>query len=471
MFFSSRYWLIVPGILIFLCSTANADEVFAHSKSLNMSFTAIGYPWCKSHVNMQISAKDNDKYESTQFYTILKKLTYVLAQKCPKANSISLQSTSADGSSIWLGRAEKSDDWKIHRVRTDKPKEKNIISEQSEKKPDVKPVMPQLNNISATVKQKQSIRSQQTPEPRINKPAISIDGFSTDALNYESELMAIYLGDFEHSRLERNSIAVSSIFSKYLQVYGQLCSAYLPKNKVPITQTKCATEQVTTNGYGMETDRVCVKWVKIPTGLYADPVLYKSSVEASANTERKITRNMFSGNPYSNLALVDDVLSIGTDMENLIKKNHCGSDQLKRFESNLYRFVENEAPLLLPGKPNLASIIQTDSTKFKARELNLNKLLDDLIIENSRGWMMNRYQQGSISNVSVEPDSNSPPQSVKANYSYTGLGGVLNGYVVLSFKQNVPKCLYFYDAPNTCRSPSRKVINKYERGGYLKSKY
>jgi len=112
---------------------AYADKVFAHSKSLNMSFTAIGTPWCQSNVNMQITANDIDKFDTTKFYTILKKLSHVLAQECPKVNIISLHSQAANNYSIWRGHAKKSDGWNIHRTGTRKLKRNETVLNNTEK--------------------------------------------------------------------------------------------------------------------------------------------------------------------------------------------------------------------------------------------------------------------------------------------------------------------------------------------------
>jgi len=295
---------------------------------------------------------------------------------------------------------------------------------------------------------------------------LSVSSFTSEGLNYEAELMAIYLGDFENSRIEKNSQGLSSIFSRYLNAYGKYCDSYLPPNKVAITLSKCETERVTKNGFGMVTNTSCVRWVDVPTGLYADPKLYSSSKGLSADAGINILKKAFSGDPFASRAVMDNSLSLGNDMSNLVQKNKCDNVGLKRFENNLYRFVEGKTSLLLPGKEKLASTRNIKYTSFDADNLNLTELIDHLIIENSKGWTIIRYVSGSAFNIR-KGRNNVGSGSVTASYAFYGIQQKELGNVTLTFKNDLPKCLYFFDAPQTCRKPSRKIINKYEKGLYL----
>jgi len=337
----------------------------------------------------------------------------------------------------------------------------------------VKTKEPQKVAISQGPKKSTKI-STKTPikvkQRKDNKTALNVNSFTSKGLNYESELMAIYLGDFKHARLKRGGLAVSGMFRKYLLAYGKFCYAYLPKDKVPITVRRCARESVTTNGLGVETNRSCVEWVDVPTGLYADPNLYYSSNRASRQAGKQVLGTMFNfKDPYGSRALADDAISLGNDMENLVQKNKCNSIGIRRFEKNLNRFAENKSPLMLPGKQTLASTMSNQPVSFNAASLNIKSLIDDLIQENAKGWMMNRYRSGSVSNLTVQSrNSNGSPRLVHAKYVYDGMGKMFTGTVSLSFANNLPQCLYFSDAPKTCRHPSRRIINNYERGKYSK---
>ena len=126
---------------------------------------------------------------------------------------------------------------------------------------------------------------------------LTIRSFTAKGLNFESELMAIFLGDFDHARLKPGDTLTSSLLTKYLYAYGQQCDAYLPANKVAITESVCAEEQVTRNGYGIEVDRSCVRWIQKPTGLYADPVLYSVSNNLQPQRRNEYGREFFLRRP------------------------------------------------------------------------------------------------------------------------------------------------------------------------------
>lgn len=297
---------------------------------------------------------------------------------------------------------------------------------------------------------------------------LSIESFTSHGLNYETELMAIYLGDFNKARLKNNEIAVSRLFRGYLEAYGKYCDAYLPSNKVAITTSECATERVTRNGWGTVTDTSCVRWVDVPTGLYADPLLYNSSNALSRKAGKGMVGKIFSGNPFASRSMLDDVLSIGNDMNNLVRANKCNNAGLKRFENNLYLFVEGKPPLLLPSKETLASINGTDQIIYSSEQIDFRQLLNDLIVENSKGWMMNRYRSGSVSSIKIHTrNGNGSANTVGASYTFDSFGKAYSASVRLTFSNGIPVCLFFSDAPQVCRHPSRKIINTYERGRYL----
>jgi hypothetical protein len=176
------------------------------------------------------------------------------------------------------------------------------------------------------------------------------------------------------------------------------------------------------------------------------------------------------GDMFASRAYVDDIVSLGNDMDVLIQKNQCGNAGLKRFEKNLYRFAERKAPLVLPGKETLADVRSIYLPNFDTKNVDFSKLLDDLIAENSKGWAVNRYIRGSVSNVSANRQgSGVKPNRIQADYRISNMfvKKRYKGNVVLTFNDSIPECLYFSDAPKTCRHPSRKIINKYEKGHYL----
>jgi hypothetical protein len=106
--------LVVAGMLVF-ASTTMADKKFAHSKSLDMSFTAIGEPWCKPDVRMDVAARDAAKFETSDYDDIIRKLGHVLVKECPQATTLSIKGD-VNGEAAWEGTASKARGWKASRT-------------------------------------------------------------------------------------------------------------------------------------------------------------------------------------------------------------------------------------------------------------------------------------------------------------------------------------------------------------------
>jgi len=106
-----RKLLLIAGAVL-LCANhpANADKVFAHSKSLGMSFTAIGDPWCVPEVSMQVTAGDASKFDTPDYDTTIQKLGQVLVRECPQASTLSITGLSG-GQTAWTGSAVRADGW------------------------------------------------------------------------------------------------------------------------------------------------------------------------------------------------------------------------------------------------------------------------------------------------------------------------------------------------------------------------
>lgn len=105
-----------------LCAfaTAQADKELAHSKSLGMSFTAVGEPWCAPNMSMRVQAQDAGKFATDDYATIIQKLGQVLGAKCPQADSIAITGL-ATGQTVWSGTASKADGWAARQRSTATP--------------------------------------------------------------------------------------------------------------------------------------------------------------------------------------------------------------------------------------------------------------------------------------------------------------------------------------------------------------
>ncbi|MCP4946074.1 MAG: hypothetical protein GY923_01075 [Aestuariibacter sp.] len=301
---------------------------------------------------------------------------------------------------------------------------------------------------------------------------LTANSFNHADLNLESELTAIYLGDFEHAKLDRNGVAFNTIFGNYLFAFGRQCAAYLPANKVEMTERKCVREQYEVNMYGGRTGASqCIEYQDFGTGVYADPALYSTSEAMKGELGNALFGQLFTNpDPLASRSIVDEAVSVQDDMSKLVAQNACDGPALKRFETNMHLFAKGQAGLTLESGERLNDVIVSKAAELKAEDINLVKLIDDLIIENSKGWMMNRYSQGNVYGVKVvSADSAGRPKVVFANYRFNSLGGAMTGSVQLTFEDHTPKCMFFLDAPKTCRVPSRGIVNSFDQGKYVAS--
>jgi len=98
---------------------------------------------------------------------------------------------------------------------------------------------------------------------------------------------------------------------------------------------------------------------------------------------------------------------------------------------------------------------------------NYTKLIEDLVSENAKSWLMNRFVSGSAKNPTViSRDSAGRPSKLTAQYVFDGFSGRSPGTVTLTFSDGLPACLYFFDYPTTCRTPSRAIVTAYAEGQY-----
>lgn len=109
--------VVVLGMLVF-ASTTMADKKFAHSKSLDMTFTAIGEPWCKPDVQMDVAAQDAAKFETSGYDDIIRKLGHVLVKECPEATTLSIKGD-VNGEAAWEGSASRAEGWQASRKVTE----------------------------------------------------------------------------------------------------------------------------------------------------------------------------------------------------------------------------------------------------------------------------------------------------------------------------------------------------------------
>ena len=307
--------------------------------------------------------------------------------------------------------------------------------------------------------------------------------FSAAGLNNEDDLLRIYSGDFQSIRLDRAGTEFMMIISSYMNDFARDCKQFLPPNKVEITQQVCVgstTSPYSPDGvhdvYGnvIQTSG-CTAYQTVGTGLFADPQLYAAEQDVDAQAARKMLGGMLgmvkgkggtASNPFTMpQQTLDQMTAVGTEMQTLIHTNACGSPGLKNFQSNLIRFANGDAPVKYIGAVTSGPAPSPDGP---AKDADFARLVNDLVADNARGWMMNRYQPGSISDPFVSCDPLGHPVRIMAQYSFTGMQGTQHGRVTVSFKDGAPDCLYFSDAPDTCRLPAAGVVSAYEKNAYAK---
>lgn len=332
---------------------------------------------------------------------------------------------------------------------------------------------------SAAAQTKKPAPRRAAAPPKSSAPA----HFSAAGLNNEDDLVRIYSGDFGSVRLDRDGLEFTLIISGYMEDFAKDCKQFLPPNKVEIMQQVCEgsgpSNTYSPDGvhdiYGNVIQPASCTYVTRGTGLYADPQLYDAEQDVSAKAQANMLRNMLGmGKRGGGSSLfsapqqaVDQLTSVGNEMETVIRTNVCGSAGLRNFQSNLIRFANGEAPLKFAGAA-VSAPVSTATADAAAKDTDFARLLDDLVAANARGWMMNRYQPGSISDPIVSRDPLGRPVRVMAQYSYSGMQGSQRGRVTVSFKDGSPDCLYFSDAPDTCRLPASGIVSAYEKNAYAK---
>ena len=295
--------------------------------------------------------------------------------------------------------------------------------------------------------------------------------FNTDDLFYAEFFDYIFRGHFENIEIKREDMQFLMIFGQYLRAFGKECPTYLPANKVEIMELVCATEQVTTNGFGIETNRVCIEWKSVGTGIYARPDLYDAKLKVdniqSADALRTTITMITDPNAMGNAVdLMHKMNGLRNDMAVIFKLNTCNSAGIKRFEENLILFALNYPAIRMKGSSKYAAIKKSGGPSGSQ---DFKRLIDDLVANQAKTWAFNRYEPGSISGAIVQStDTNGRPAELKANYRYQGFSGTSNGWVRITFTNGLPKCIYFFDFPDNCKTPGSSIVASYAQGNYGK---
>ena len=293
--------------------------------------------------------------------------------------------------------------------------------------------------------------------------------FNTDGL-YNAEFFDfIYRGHFENIEMTPDDLEFLSIFEQYLRAYGRKCPNYLPDDKVMIMNTECAREQVTFTG--VSSTSTCIEWREVPSNLYARPDLYRAKKEVERNHEANALQ--------TTLALITDPNALGNsvdmvhkskallfDMARIFELNFCNSSEIRRVEENLKLFALGKSPIRMEGESKYVAMKKSGGPTGTQ---DFSRLINDLVADQSKTWMFNRYNSGSISQIIVQTkDDQGRPVSIKANYNYSGFSGTSAGWVKINFDNGLPVGMYFFDYPNNRKSPNNGIVASYAQGDYKK---
>ena len=293
----------------------------------------------------------------------------------------------------------------------------------------------------------------------------TLTDLNAKGLDYEIEIMDIYMGNFPEVPWQRDEILFGLLLNSYIDSFAKRCDAYLPADKKMLYGQECAEKQITKNGYGMIISETCIRYRKVPLNLYAAPEMARAK-DAISEFELKWMGEMLTSSDGlgNSVKLMSETKAIKLDMVKLLQMNSCDSPGLLRFQENLRRYAHGLEPIKME---NLIAARNTNTTSISPNQ-NMQQLLEDLVYQNSRQWNFNKYHQGSLKEVVIlSKDFQGKPQKIKGSYTFSGFGGTKNGSVTLTFdSEGLPDCLYFYDFPTTCRPANRKIAMAYAKNNY-----
>jgi hypothetical protein len=169
-------------------------------------------------------------------------------------------------------------------------------------------------------------------------------GLNTEGLNYSTDVQLLCAGEFKNVSFGRDSAEATALASGYMNAFAQSCKAYLPANRVEITERACDGWLVTYQG-GWEVDRSCNHWYDRGTGQYADPEVMTVVDQLNAQQEQALVGNLFGelakalNNPLGYVASATrPYVAARQDMNRLLSLNGCASKPVKQLQKNLVDF-------------------------------------------------------------------------------------------------------------------------------------
>ncbi|PRX54971.1 hypothetical protein [Flagellimonas meridianipacifica] len=293
---------------------------------------------------------------------------------------------------------------------------------------------------------------------------------NTDGLYCAEFFDYVFRGHFENIDMTREDNEFLSIFGQYLRAFGRRCPNALPADKVEIMENVCVKERVTTNGYGVETDRTCVQWKTVGTGIYARPELYGAYLTVLDIQNRDALRTtieiMTDPNAMGNTVdIAHKAKGLATDMSLIFNLNACNSPSIGRLEENLRLFALDKPAVQMKERSKYEKMKNSGGPNG---EQDFERLIDELVDDQAKTWAFNRYVPKSVSSVKKYTNTMGRPTELVANYRYNGFKTNSTGTVRIIFENGIPKCIYFFDFPNNCKTPNASMLASYAKGEYSK---
>lgn len=324
------------------------------------------------------------------------------------------------------------------------------------------------SNSAPTRSQNQPV-VKSAPTASVKTGSLTGSSFSANGLTNEALLTNLYRGNFDDISIRRDNLGFATLYESYLGAYWRKCGSDLPDNRVMMTRKRCVRWTVLTNIYGAEVGtRNCIEEEDEPTGQYADPQMYAAYKEVSRIVQADSLKHVIPAltNPLGTVGgMLNSAVTAQSDMEGLLGLNACKSPGLMRFQENMRLFALNKLPIALDGQTSNPSPVVISKNQ------DYTRLIDDLLIDQSKTWAVNRYIRGSASRLTVlSQDAEGRPTKLTATYMFNdGLfGGQGPGTVTLTFSDGMPDCMYFWDAQGICRTLDRKIVSAFAKGAYQK---
>lgn len=224
-------------------------------------------------------------------------------------------------------------------------------------------------------------------------PTYATPGFNARGLNLETELTAIYLGDFDHAPNPPTSFLYTILLSSYISTFFQKCANLLPADKIETMTMECEKERITERG-GVEIGRICIDYRPHPSGVLTTRELFAAKQKAEDNAPRMAGAIM--RNPIGQMRQTFKLRKAADeDVERLLTMNGCNGPGIGRFQDNLARFGLSQSPLRLQGAVTLDSVRASGNSVLSTAEITrMGSCSPRLRAQGIQQWKNNSVVQG-----------------------------------------------------------------------------